>query len=599
MAHLQQLIMELRRRRVFRSAGIYIVAAWVAVQVASLIFPATNIPESALLYVWLAALFLFPLAIVFAWSYDLSFDGLTRTPSVQSDDLFDPSLRSTDYIILSALTVVAIAITWQFSMRIEGSPEYGQDAINPFSIAVLPLDNISGDSEQEYLVSGMQSGLIASLSRVRALRVTSKTSTLGFQGTGISLPDIGKQLGVANIIEGSIYRLENRVRLAVQLLDARTDEHIWSATFEDEIEDIMLLQSKVAQAVAREVRVTLSADEQALFDGATGVNAAAYEAFIKGEFYVEQFTAQGIRLGANYFAQAVELDPDYALAHWGLAKLCAFQGQAGLITPEQAREQCLPHTLKALELDPLLAEAHMGLAGALTWQQFDWEKAGPAFEKSIEINPSYAEGRMFYSHYLGIIGRLEESTEQMRIALKLDPLNPFVRGLYGVQLTMLGNYEEAAVVAEEVTALAPGFAFGYIVTWYANAGLEEHDKAIAGVANYYRHIRGNVGAAELLETSYNGSNYEDALVQLAEFLIKGSASRHVEPLRMATLYEQADEWEKAIDWFETAFRERDPNAPYMGVLSKTQEINDNPRFHKLLRDMKLDYWADKYSQPET
>jgi len=598
MAHLQQLVTELRRRRVFRSAGIYIVAAWVAVQVASLIFPAINVSEGALLYVWLAALFLFPLAIVFAWSYDLSFDGLTRTPSAQSDDSFDPSLRSTDYVILSALTVVAVAIAWQFSIRIEESPEYGRDTVNLFSIAVLPLDNISGDTEQEYFVSGMQSGLIARLSRIRTLRVTSKTSTLGFRGSGISLPEIGRQLGVANIIEGSIYRFENRVRLAVQLLDARTDEHIWSATFEDEIEDIMLLQSKVAQAIAREVRVTLSADEQALFDGAAGVNAAAYEAFLKGVFYVERFTPQDMQLGASYFKQAVELDPDYALAHWGLAKLCAFQGQAGFITPEQARERCLPPTLKALELDPLLAEAHMGLAGGLTWQQFDWEKAGPAFEKSIEINPSYAEGHMFYSHYLGIVGRLEESTEQMRLALELDPLNPFVRGLHGVQLTMLGNYEEAVVVAEEATAMAPGFGFGYTVSWWANDWLQQHDKAIEGAANYFRVTNGDAEAAQFLEATYTGSNYEETLRQLADLLVERSTSRHVPPFTIAGLYEQADEWEKAIDWFETAFREHDPTAPYIAVLSKSQEINDNPRFQRLLRDMKLDYWADKYSPPE-
>jgi TolB-like protein/Tfp pilus assembly protein PilF len=572
----RQLITELRRRRVFRSAGIYIVAAWVAVQVASLIFPAINIPESALLYVWLAVLF----------------------SSAQSDASFDPSLRSADYAILSALTVVAIAIAWQFSIRIEGSPEYDRDTLNPLSIAVLPLDNISGDPEQQYFVSGIQSGLIASLSRIRALRVTSKTSTLGFQGSGISLPEIGRQLSVANIIEGSIYRFENRVRLAVQLLDAKTDEHIWSATFEDEIEDILLLQSKVAQAVAREVRVTLSADEQALFDGAAGVNADAYEAFLKGVFHVERFNPQDIQLGASYFEQAVELDPDYALAHWGLAKLCAFQGQAGLITPEQAREQCLPQMLKALELDPLLAEAHMGLAGALTWQQFDWKKAGPIFEKSIEINPSYAEGHMFYSHYLGIIGRLEESTEQMRLALELDPLNPFVRGLHGIQLSMLDRFEEAVVVAEEATALAPGFGFGYTVTWWANDWLQEHDKAIEGAINYFRHTSGDAGAAELLETTYNGSNYEEALVQLAEFLIERSASRHVPPFTIALLYEQANEWEKAIDWFDTAFREHDPTTPYIGVLSKSQEINDNPRFHKLLRDMKLDYWADQFSNRE-
>lgn len=593
-----KLITELRRRRVFRTAGIYVVTAWVAVQVASLIFPAINIPERALLYVWLAALFLFPLVIVFAWSYDLSFDGLTRTPGARADDSFDPSLRSADYLILSALAAVVIAVAWQFSMRIDDSPAFGVDAVNPFSIAVLPLENISGDPEQQYFVSGMQSGLIAGLSRVRALRVTSKTSTLGFQNSSVTLPEIGARLGVAKIIEGSIYRFENKVRLAVQLLDASTDEHIWSATFEDEIEDVMLLQSKVAQAIAQEVRVTLSADEQTIFDGASGVNTAAYEAYLKGVFHVEQFTPQGIQLGANYFMQAVELDPDYALARWGLAKLCGFQSQSGIITPEQARARCLPQTLKALELDPLLAEAHMGRAAALTWNYFDWENAGPAFEKAIEINPSYAEGRMFYSHYLGIIGRLDDSTEQMRIALELDPLNPFVRGLHGVQLNMQGKFEEAVAVAEEANAMAPGFGFGYIVTWSGNHWLQKYDEAIEGAVNFFRVTRADTETTEFIERTYDGGNYEETLRKLAALLIERSKTQHVPPTTIAYLYEQAGDTEKSIDWWETAYREYDPDAPYIGVLSKIPETNNHPRFQQLLREMKLDYWADQFSANE-
>ncbi len=276
MTGLQLLFTEFRRRRIFRAAGIYVVAAWVVVQVASLVFPAVNIPDTALRYVWLTTLFMFPLALVFAWFYDLSASGLTRTSPVHADDAFEPSLRQTDYVILAALSVVAVAITWQFMTRIDVMPEIDRSVVNPNSIAVLPLDNISGDPDQQYFVSGMQAAMIAGLSRIRALRVTSKTSTIRYRESGESLPEIGRQLRVAKIIEGSIYRFKNRVRLEVQLLDAKEDEHIWSATFEDEIANILILQSRVAQAVASQVRVTLSADEQARFDDAASVNPAAY-----------------------------------------------------------------------------------------------------------------------------------------------------------------------------------------------------------------------------------------------------------------------------------------------------------------------------------
>jgi tetratricopeptide (TPR) repeat protein len=188
------------------------------------------------------------------------------------------------------------------------------------------------------------------------------------------------------------------------MLDAEDDEHVWSATFEEDLEDIMILQSRVVQAIAGQVRVTLSADEQERFENVSAVNPAAYEAFLKGQFHVERFTPKDMELAEGYYREAVELDPEYALGYWGLAKLCGFRNQAGVITPEEAREQC----------DPLLPEAHLGYANHMTWRRFDWENAATAFERAIELNPSYAEARMFYSHYLGIVGRLEESTEQTR-----------------------------------------------------------------------------------------------------------------------------------------------------------------------------------------
>jgi tetratricopeptide (TPR) repeat protein len=410
------------------------------------------------------------------------------------------------------------------------------------------------------------------------------------------LPEIGRQLRVAKIIEGSIYRFKDRVRLEVQLLDAKEDEHIWSATFEDEIQNIMILQSRVAQAVASQVRVTLSPEEQELFSGASSVDPAAYEAFLKGVFYVERYTPEDMAVAAGYFQQAVDLDPDYPLGYWGLARLCGFRAQAGHITPEQASEQCLPPMLKALDLDPFLPEAHMGYANQLTWQQHDWESADAAFERAIELNPSYAEAHMFYSHYLGIVGRIEESTAQMQLALQLDPLNPFVHGLHAVQLMMSDDFEGAVNVVEDVMASTPGFGFGHGTLWQGYFLLGDYDKAIRSAGDFFRRTRGDPTAAEALEAVYDGSNYSAALIHAAEVLIEHSQTARVPPTDIGVLYEQAGEIEKAIDWFEISYRERDPDAPYMGALSKIPALNAHPRYQQLLRDMQLDYWADRFSE---
>ncbi len=603
MTRLQQLVAELRRRRIFRAAGIFIVAGWVAVQVASLVFPAVNVPDAALRYVWIAVILLFPLVIVFAWFYDLTPAGLVRTPPAHVSEDFELSLRRADYLILSALAMVGIAITWQLTESIRDTEpgttfEYRVKDIHPNSIAVLPLENLSGDPEQQYFVSGMQDALIAGLSRISALKVTSKTSTMQYQDTVLAIPRIAAQLGVAKLIEGTIYKVDDRVRITVKLVDARADEHIWTETFENDVKDVMMLQNEVALAIAQQVEVTITPVEKAQMRSAKSVNPAAYEAFLKGQFHVERFTPQDMMLAAQYYQQALNIDPDYPLAHWGLSKLCGFQAQVGLITPEEAQARCLPPIEKALALDDSLPEAHMGYASHMTWQQFNWRAAGAAFERAIELNPSYAEAHMFYSQYLTLIGRGEEGSKHIRMALELDPLNPFVHGLYGAQLLMIDDPQGAIRVLEEVMASTPGFGFGYHTTWVAYHVLGEKDKAIAAAANDFRITRGDPTGALALEEAYVGGDYSGALLHAAEVLAERSKTVHVSPMTIGTLYEQAGHVEKAVDWFEIAYRKRDPDAPFMGVMTKSPSLHSSPRFIKLLREMKLDYWADKYSQPE-
>ena len=588
-------ITELRRRRVFRAAGVYIVAAWVAVQVASLVFPAINVPESALLNVWLVALFLFPVAVVFAWFYDISWSGISRTAPATTGDRFDPALRRTDHVILAALTAVAIAVTLQFSSRIDGTIGSIRASIDPFSIAVLPFDNIAGDPDQQYFVSGMQAGLIAGLSRIRALRVTSKTSTLPYRDGGAPLAVVGSQLGVARIVEGSVFRSGSLVNIAVRVFDTRSDEQVWADTFEDDIENILRLQSRVVQEIAGQVRVTLAPDERAGFLNAEVVNPAAYEAFLKGVFHVERFTPDDIQRAAGYFQQAVELEPDYALGHWGLGKLCLFQAQVKALSPAEARAQCLPPIQKALELDPLLPEAYLGLAGTLTWQHFEFDAARPNFERAIELNPSFAEAHMFYSHYLGIVGELEKSSKHMQLALELDPMSPFVHGLHSAQLVMLEEFQEAADVAQRVLDENPGFGFGYGTLFLAHHYLGNEDEAFAALADILEHLGGKPELAAMARGVYTRLGYSEALLELARYITEQTEFGYVSPVTVASLYDHGGDVEKAIEWYEITFRSFDPDTPYIGVLSKTPEINAHPRFHRLLRDVKLYYWADEFA----
>ena len=586
------MIRELRRRRVLRLAGIYIVAAWVAVQVADQLFPAIGVPEEAILYVWLIVVFLFPLAIVFSWRYDISADGITRTQPARPGNDFDPSLRKKDVVLLGALSIVALSVLLQLGSRIEMAPLGLDKSINPFSIAVLPFDDLSGNPDEQFFVSGMQSSLIDGLSRVRNLRVTSKVSTLPYRQAGGSLLEIAMQLGVARIVEGTVLRNGNRVSIALRMHDVEKDEQVWTERFEDVLDNIMVLQARAAQEIANQVLSKLGPEDHEQFAAAKQVNTEAYLAVLRGIFHLERFNPEDMRIAAMHFQRAVEIDPEYALGHYGLGKLCLFQAQANIISPQKAREQCFPPMLRALELDPLLPQAHLGLASLSTWQMFDWDAARPHWERALDLSPSLADAHMFYSHFLGITGDLEKSTEHIERAVELDPHNPFVIGLYSIQLLMRDEYEKAIEAAEKALGMAPGYAFSYFTLVSAHDALGHESDAILALANMMRHILGMPDAADFVEAAYQSDGFESASLQLAEYLKVDWETRHVSPGTISLAYEWGGDYESAIDWMEIFVDTYDPGAPYIGATVKRTAIREHPRYKALVKRMGLDYWAN-------
>jgi tetratricopeptide (TPR) repeat protein len=327
---------------------------------------------------------------------------------------------------------------------------------------------------------------------------------------------------------------------------------------------------------------------------AESIDPAAYDAYLKGQFHVQRFTPQDVMLAAQYYQQAVDIDPDHALAWAGMANLCAFQAQMGMIRPSVARERCVPPIMKALDLDDSLPNAQFAYAAHMTWLLYNWEEGEAAFKRAIELNPSYTEARMFYSHLLTLLGRIEEGTEQMRLAVELDPLNPFVRAIHGVQLGMSGDLQGCIRVIEEVMASTPGFGFGHGALLVSHHYLGNRDKAIAALANNFRALMNFPEAAQAVEAVYAEGDYAGAFLRAAEMLEERSQTIHVGPLAIGNMYAYAGEVEKAIDWYEQGVRITGPGVPYLGVGARLPEMQSNPRFIKLLRDIKLDYWADKY-----
>jgi len=529
---LSQLVKELHRRRVFRVAGIYIVAAWVAVQAFSEVFPALDIPAEAI--------------------------GIAYQQSLQ--------ISQTSTITVQQATI----------------------DIDPMSIAVLPLENLSGDPEQAYFVKGMHDALITELSRISGLRVTSRTSTLGFANTDLRMPDIGRDLGVKKIIEGSVFRVGDRVRIVVQLIDAAVDEHLWSESYERDITDVLRLQSDITREIADQVQVVLTADESHSLTRAGTVNPDSYEAYLRGMFHVELFTPEDMRLAVRNFETAVELDPQNALAYWGLNRVCRYQLQAGLLRPREAEPRCRAPLLKALELDNSRAEVHLGLALGFWVYDYDWDAAEKSFARAFELNPNYAEARMFYSHFLSILGRGEEGTEQMLIARELDPLNTFVQALHGVELTMIGLDEEGLAEINAALETTPGLGFGYDVLWYINARHGRFDEAFDAARKHFGITVGNQAAVDALDSGYEAGGYQQAMLNAAAELSELSKASYIPAMEISILYEMGGDIDHAIEWLETAYDQHDPSMPYIGVMPFF--VQSDPHYNDLLRRMNLSQW---------
>lgn len=595
MAGLSQLVKELRRRRVFRVAGIYIVAAWVAVQVFSEAFPALDIPAEAIRYVWAGAMFAFPLALTFGWFYDVTPRGIVRTPPAADDTAQALGLRPMDYGILAALAVVAITIAYQQSVQIRDASTVTENRAvttkDSLSIAVLPLENMSGDPEQAYFVHGMHDALITELSRISGLRVTSRTSTLGFANTSLRIADIARELGVETIIEGSVYRVGDTVRIVVQLIDATADEHLWSDSYERDLEDVLRLQSDIARAIADHVQVTLTADESRSLARSGSVNPASYEAYLRGMFHVEQFTPEDMGLAVQQFETAIEIDPQNALAYWGLNRVCRFRLQAGLVRPREAEPRCRAPLLKALELDNTRAEVHLGLALGFWAYDYDWDAAEKAFNRVFELNPNYAEARMFYSHFLSLLGRGEEGTAQILIARKLDPLNTFVQALHGVQMTMVGRLEEGIAEVNAALEAAPGLGFGYDLLWGANARLGRFDESLEAARSHFGITMNNQAAVEALDRGYDVDGFKGAMLAAAEALVEQNKSTYIPAVEISALYEMGGDMDAAIEWLEIAYDQHDPTMPYIGAVPLFS--GSDPRYHELLRRMNLSQWIEE------
>jgi len=334
--------------------------------------------------------------------------------------------------------------------------------------------------------------------------------------------------------------------------------------------------------------VVLTAEESRSLTRAGPVNPGSYEAYLRGMFHVELFTPEDMQLAVRHFESAVELDPQNALAYWGLNRVCRFQLQAGLVRPRDGEPKCSAPLLKALAIDNSRAEVHLGLALGFWLYDYDWEAAENAFSRALELNPNYAEARMFYSHFLITLHRGEEGAEQMRIARELDPLNTFTQALHGTQMVLTGLYEEGIAEVNAALKTTPGLGFGYDLLWGANAKVGRFDESLDAARKHFGITMGNQAAVDALDRGYEASGFEGAMLAAAAVLADLSKTTYIPAVEISALYQMGGEIDTAVNWLEIAHDQHDPTLPYIGVAPFFG--GTAPVYHDLLRQMNLSQW---------
>ena len=556
------LLQELKRRKVWRSLLAYGVAAAGVVQVADVVAPRLGLPESTVSLVILLSLVGLPIVAVLAWVYDVVPEGSRRRVPAAGAEPGSPAHASAEPALAPPLAKAL-----------------------PRSVAVLPFANLSPDPENEYFADGVTEDVISHLSKIGALSVISRTSVLPFKTSDRPLREIGAALGAGNLLQGSVRRSADRVRIAAQLVDAATGRYLWTETYDRRLTDVFAIQTDVALQIAAALQARLSTDERSRIRKEPTSNLQAYRLFLLGRQQQVKYTTAGLQESSRYFEQAIELDPGYALAYASFAMTHTELGETGAVEPEPAYRRARAAVARALELDPELAEAHCVLGHLMALQDFDWTGAESAFRRALELSPSSADSWDLYGRLCSALGRFDEAVAMERRAQELDPLAHCSD--LATALLRAGRYDEAVEVAERGIEQDPDYDRGHATLGWAYfksgreaAGLAELERAVA-------LSPGNtVWLAQLGQACALSGKGERARQLLAQLLAL-SRTQYVSPYHMAYIYTGLGERDTAIDYLEQAYRDRAGAVYGIGGSFLFTPLRGHPRFTALLQQLKL------------
>jgi TolB-like protein/Tfp pilus assembly protein PilF/predicted Ser/Thr protein kinase len=459
------------------------------------------------------------------------------------------------------------------------------------SIVVLPFENMSADPEQEYFCDGIAEEIINSLTQIEDLRVIARTSAFSFKEKHEDVRDIGRKLGVEALLEGSVRKSGNRLRIATQLINAEDGSHIWSDRFDRQIDDIFDIQDEIALMIMEKLKVKLGWRERDKLVKHPTENVEAYSLYLKGRYFLEMYAEETIKKGLDYFNQAIEKDPSFALAYAGLADHFTWKGVMGFMPSHKTYESAKENAEKALKLDDSLAESHTSMGLVKFYFEWRWDEAEKEFKRAIELNPGSMQAHYSYALYLGLMGRFEESIAEARQALNLDPISPVVNHHLGFILFTARKYDESIFQIRKALELNPNHAYARVVlAWnYAfkmmySEAIEEGERAeqLSKGIDYW--LQGSIACIH----AFFGN--VDKAITLLDRLKELSEDGYIDPGYFAVLHAAISQKEKAFEWLNKVFEDRSPWMVYLKNYAVTffKKLSSDPRYSELLKKAGLE-----------
>ena len=583
---------ELKRRNVYKVAVAYAVVGWLLIQITTQVFPFFEIPNWGVRLIVLIVALGLPIALMLAWAFELTPEGVKRT---ETADAIRQRPRGSVWIYIvtiGAALSIGLFLFGRYTAQRSISNTIGaaeplpagqviQQPVAQKSLAVLPFANLSGNPENAYFAAGIQDEIITRLAKIGELKVVSCLSTQRFKSSPDDLPAIAKQLGVANVLQGSVQRSADQVRVNVQLVKAETDTHLWADTFDRKLTDVFQIESDVAKTIAEKLQAKLTGSEQRAISANPTESLEAHQLYLQGRYLWNRRTGQNLKKALGYFQQAVEKDPGYALAYTGISDSCALIPVYGAGTPREYYPRAKVAAEKARELDDTLGEAHTSLANVF-FRYLELAQSAREFERSIELNPNYPTAHQWYGRLtLLALSQFDRAIAEVKRAVEIDPVSPIGHTDLATVYMAARRYDEAIAQLRNVLQLDPDFYWAHRQLGLAlelkgtpDEAIGEYQRASAlnddpRVLAFVAHAKASMGRK---------TEAREILAQLATAM----KTRYVSGYSFAVIYLALGEKDQALDWLEKDAREQTGfEINFIKVDPYLDSLRGDPRFEAL------------------